>query len=63
MKQNLRGEGIEEDEVFMAMREHGISDVTQVQTAVLETDGSISIVPTDGGVIKTRRQVRFLKHG
>lgn len=63
MKQNLRGEGIEEDEVLMAMREHGIGDVKQIQTAVLETDGSISVVPTDGAVIKTRRHVRFLKHG
>jgi uncharacterized membrane protein YcaP (DUF421 family) len=63
IKQNLRGEGIEEDEVLMAMREHGIDDAKEVQTAVLETDGSISIVPKSGDVIRTRRHVRFLKKG
>jgi len=60
---NLRREGIEKDEVLMAMREHGIGDVKEVQTAVLETDGSISIVPKSGDVIRTRRHVRFLKKG
>ena len=61
MKQNLRREGIEEDEALMAMREHGIGDVKEVQTAVLETDGSISIVPKSGEAIRTRRHVRFTK--
>ncbi len=61
--ENLRREGIEEDEVLMAMREHGIGEVKEVQTAVLETDGSISIVPTKGDVIRTRRHTRFVKKG
>jgi uncharacterized membrane protein YcaP (DUF421 family) len=63
VRQSLRHESIEEDEVLMAMREHGIADVKEVQTAVLETDGSISIVPKAGDVIRTRRHVRFLKKG
>ncbi len=63
VKENLRHEGIEEDEVLMATREHGIGEIQEVQTAVLETDGSISIVPKDGNVIRTRRHVRFLKKG
>jgi uncharacterized membrane protein YcaP (DUF421 family) len=63
VKENLRHEGIEEDEVLMATREHGIGKIQEVQTAVLETDGSISIVPKDGNVIRTRRHVRFLKKG
>jgi uncharacterized membrane protein YcaP (DUF421 family) len=63
IRQNLRREGIEEDEVLMATREHGIGDVNEVQTAVLETDGSISIVPKSGEAIRTRRHVRFTKKG
>ena len=60
---SLRHAGIDMDEVMMAMREHGIDDVKQVQMAVLETDGSISIVPTGTAAMRTRRRVRFLKKG
>jgi len=60
---HLRREGLEEDEVLMAIREHGVSDVKDVRMAVLETDGSISIVPVDAGAIRTRRHVRFARKG
>src|SRR4051812_31086789 len=43
---NLRREGVTEDEVVAAVREHGeVGDVSQVELAVLETDGSVSVVP------------------
>ena len=61
--EHLRREGLEEDEVLMAIREHGVSDVKDVRIAVLETDGSISIVPVDAGAIRTRRHVRFARKG
>jgi uncharacterized membrane protein YcaP (DUF421 family) len=61
--EHLRREGLEEDEVLMAIREHGVSDVKDVRMAVLETDGSISIVPVDAGAIRTRRHVRFARKG
>jgi uncharacterized membrane protein YcaP (DUF421 family) len=60
---HMRREGLEEDEVLMAMREHGAGDVNEVQSAILETDGSISIVPKDSKVIRTRRHARFVKKG
>ena len=63
LSENLRHEGIDVEEVMMAIREHGIDDVKEVRTAVLETDGSISIVPTSSAAIRTRRRVRFLKKG
>ncbi|MGD0765209.1 MAG: YetF domain-containing protein [Dehalococcoidia bacterium] len=63
LSENLRREGIDVDEVMMAIREHGIDEVKDVRTAVLETDGSISIVPTSSAAIRTRRRVRFLKKG
>lgn len=57
----LRKEGLERTQVEMAMREHGIDDVARVRLAVLETDGSISIVPTEATVIRTRKHVRQIK--
>jgi uncharacterized membrane protein YcaP (DUF421 family) len=47
-----------EDEVTMAMREHGIEDLAEVQLAVLEIDGSISIVPKEAKILHTRRRTR-----
>ena len=63
LPESLRHAGIDKDEVMMVIREHGIDDVKQVQMAVLETDGSISIVPTGTAAMRTRRRVRFLKKG
>ncbi len=55
----MKREGVDQDEVGMAMREHGIIDLKDVQIAVLEADGSISIVPTGAVVQRTKRRVRF----
>jgi uncharacterized membrane protein YcaP (DUF421 family) len=61
VSQHLRQEGLDEDEVLMAIREHGVADVKEVRMAVLETDGSISIVPADAKAMRTRRHVRFVR--
>jgi uncharacterized membrane protein YcaP (DUF421 family) len=39
----------------MAMREHGIGDVAEVELAVLEADGMISVVPRDHSKVGPRR--------
>jgi uncharacterized membrane protein YcaP (DUF421 family) len=57
----LRKEGLERTQVEMAMREHGIDDIETVKLAVLETDGSISIVPREAPVIRTRKHVRQIR--
>jgi uncharacterized membrane protein YcaP (DUF421 family) len=57
----LRREGLEEDELEMVVREHGIASLGDVQMAVLETDGAISIVPRSAQVVRTRKHVRQLK--
>jgi len=59
---NLQKEGLQGSEVEMAMREHGIAGITEVQLAVLETDGSISIIPNDSKVVRTRRHIRQFRH-
>jgi uncharacterized membrane protein YcaP (DUF421 family) len=59
--QHLLREGLDEDEVLMAIREHGVADVKDVRMAVLETDGSISIVPADAKAMRTRKHARFVR--
>ena len=44
----LREEGVEVDDVRAAARGVGIARLDDVRLAVLETDGSISIIPMDG---------------
>jgi uncharacterized membrane protein YcaP (DUF421 family) len=57
----LRREGLERQEVEMVVREHGVESLADVKMAVLETDGSISIVPMSSPVVRTRKHVRQLK--
>jgi uncharacterized membrane protein YcaP (DUF421 family) len=58
---NLRREGMERDEVLMAMREHGFADLANVEMAMLEVDGTISIVPVGSSSQRTRRKLRGRK--
>jgi uncharacterized membrane protein YcaP (DUF421 family) len=44
----MERQGIDMDDVHAALREHGLIRVEQMKLAVLEEDGSISIVPADG---------------
>jgi uncharacterized membrane protein YcaP (DUF421 family) len=60
---HLRREQLSEEDVLQAMREHGVDDVQQVKSAVLEVDGSISIIPKESTqVTKTRRRFRRQPH-
>jgi uncharacterized membrane protein YcaP (DUF421 family) len=61
LEPRLRKEGLERSQIEMAIREHGIEDLGQVRLAVLETDGSISVVPASSPVVKTRRHVRQIR--
>ncbi len=61
MPATLKREGITGDEVEMAIREHGVDSLKDVELGVLEPDGTISIVPTESNVRKTRRRVRFMQ--
>lgn len=59
----LRREGVDLAEAQMALREHGVQSVTEVRLAVLEVDGTISVVPRDMNLIRTRRRVRYTRRG
>ena len=45
LRRAMRQEDIEPDELLAAIRAHGLLRPDQVQLAVLETDGSISVIP------------------
>ena len=62
LEPRLRKEGLERNQIEMAMREHGIESVGDVRLAVLETDGAISIVPSSSNVVRTRKHVRQIRH-
>ena len=59
IKKNMESEHVDVADIEMAAREHGIDDLTEVAAAVLEVDGSISIIPRKGGGYhKSRRRYR-----
>ena len=61
-KPALEKEGLSETDVEMAIREHGVDKLSDVKEAVLENDGSISVVTKGSGArYRRRRRVRFLK--
>jgi len=59
IKRNLERENVNMDELMMSVREHGIDDIKGVDSAYLERDGSISIIPKEGkGKGVARRHIR-----
>lgn len=54
----LRREGINPLELEAALREHGVSTPEQVASAVLEIDGTISVVPIEGHTVRKVRHVK-----
>lgn len=61
IEDHLRKEGLSHEEVMMAIREHGVENLKDVRMAVLEVDGSVSIVPQSAQVKRTHRHFRHHK--
>ncbi len=57
----MRKQGVTRDTVLAAMREHGLNRLEDVQMAVLEPDGAISIVPKGLSLHRTQRHFRGLR--
>lgn len=56
-------EGLDSSDLEAALREHGIASVEEVSLAVLEPDGSISVVPRAPSHSRPhRRRVRVVSH-
>ena len=65
LEEHLKQEGIARDELMGALREHGVGSIDDVRLAVLEVDGSISVLKNDDltpAKGKTHRRFRYLKH-
>ena len=60
--QHMHKEGIDEESLLAALREHGVAEISGVEMAVLEIDGSISVVPIDGTTTRTKKPLKFLRH-
>jgi len=58
---HLRRQGVSHDQVFAALREHGLTSLDEVRLAVLEVDGTISVVPTSSGAYRTVHHYKGLR--
>ena len=54
----LAREGLDDDDLSAALREHGLETVTGVKLAVLEHDGSISVVQREGTEVRIHARPR-----
>jgi uncharacterized membrane protein YcaP (DUF421 family) len=61
LEQPMRKAGVTRENILAAMREHGIGDLDEVQMAVLEPDGIISIVPAQSKIHRSQRHFRGLR--
>ena len=60
-KEHLQKEQVTVDALMVALREHGVGDLRNVHQAVLETDGSISVLTNDEmpSVSRPYHHIRF----
>jgi uncharacterized membrane protein YcaP (DUF421 family) len=63
LEDHIRRAGLSDDLVLQAIREHGFANASDVQLAVLEVDGTISIVPAGTKTVRTRHRVRSVRPG
>jgi uncharacterized membrane protein YcaP (DUF421 family) len=61
IEDHMRREGLDADTLEAALREHGVAKIGDVEMAVLETDGSISVVPQGSGTKRVRKPLKYLR--
>ncbi len=59
---HMRKEGIDEETLQAALREHGVDKIADVEMAVLEIDGSISVVPLGSISAHVKKPLKYLRH-
>jgi uncharacterized membrane protein YcaP (DUF421 family) len=62
ISQHMRREGIDEESLLAALREHGVAEISAVEMAVLEIDGTISVVPVGEATSRVKKPLKFLRH-
>ena len=65
LEEHARRAGISRDDLLQALREHGVSSVTDVRLAVLEPDGAISVIRNDDLVpgMRPHHRIRAIRRG
>lgn len=58
---HMAKEGITLEQLKTALREHGLTNFDEARMAVLEVDGTISVVPRDSAVLRTKRHFKALR--
>ena len=63
LDENLAKEELSRESVLQALREHGVATVPEVKLAVLEVDGSISVLKNDEmpTISRPHHRIRFLR--
>jgi uncharacterized membrane protein YcaP (DUF421 family) len=59
---HMQKEEMDEESLLMALREHGVAEIGEVEMAVLEIDGSISVVPMGEATVRVKKPLKFLRH-
>jgi uncharacterized membrane protein YcaP (DUF421 family) len=60
--EQMRREGIDEESLLAALREHGVAEISGVEMVVLEIDGSISVVPVGEATRRVKKPLKYLRH-
>lgn len=63
IESHIQRAGLSDDLVLQSIREHGFANASDVKMAVLEIDGTISIVPSGSATVRTRHRVRGVRPG
>ena len=58
---HMQKEGITRDQVLAALREHGLDKLEEAHMCILEVDGTISVVPNEAKVHRTKKHYRALR--
>ena len=61
VEERMRKEGVTREQVLAALREHGMDKLTDAHMCILEVDGTISVVPNEAGVHRTKKHYRALR--
>jgi len=59
--EQMRREGITPEQLDAALREHGFESLDGVHSVILEVDGSMSVIPRQAPILRTRRHYRGLR--
>ena len=57
----MRRQGITRDQLDAALREHGYDSLDGIHSVILEVDGTMSVIPRQATVMRTRRHYRGIR--